>query len=285
MGSVKRTVFLKFVPNGNDELSVLREIQPPDGFNRIPKLLSVHAVPSGSIMVTNYAGAPLSDCLNFPPRALTVYDFMAMARHLIYAVSSLHKKRVVHCDIKPDNIVFDPGPRPGILTLVDFGLAEIVKDGDEETDDYVGTSGWVAPEVLQGEMHNKMKTDVWACGRVLAHMLLFCPANETYDKIDKLHRILTEPPDQRPDLTELPQFTTFQNMYNYFVRASESLQVLVPYRRDIANDQPVQRDDLPVDLLDLLDRSLIKCNFNAPSPIMMGNPSPLITNGKMITAS
>ncbi|CAI0457573.1 unnamed protein product [Linum tenue] len=62
------------------------------------------------------------------------------------AVSHCHRKGVIHGDIKPDNVLFDSWI---LVKLADIGSAEVVVGGEAATG-IVGTSYYVAPEVLSG---------------------------------------------------------------------------------------------------------------------------------------
>jgi|GEM_PF-4638107 len=69
----------------------------------------------------------------------------AIAARLAHAVAHLHERRVVHCDIKPSNVVLQPGGSPQII---DFNLAA----GEEPVRNLRGTPAYMAPEILAGSM-------------------------------------------------------------------------------------------------------------------------------------
>ncbi|KAI0675807.1 kinase-like domain-containing protein [Trametes maxima] len=104
---------------------------------------------------------------------------------LLVVLEHLHKKRIVHRDVKPENILLD---ERGRVTLADFGIARAFKreDGDrpwkhapvrrgkgrdaDATHSMVGTSGYVAPEVYSGTY--SYAVDIWGAGVVLYRMLV-----------------------------------------------------------------------------------------------------------------
>ncbi|KAF8437702.1 hypothetical protein L210DRAFT_3340415, partial [Boletus edulis BED1] len=49
-----------------------------------------------------------------------------------------------HRDVKPDNLVVDKSFN---LKIIDFDIAMLVEDEDEEVDDQCETRDWMAPEV------------------------------------------------------------------------------------------------------------------------------------------
>lgn len=102
------------------------------------------------------------------------------AEQLCRAVCFLHRHRIIHRDIKPDNITIDEETHQ--LTLVDLSAAEYIPEGssfiigaegDGAPGAAVGTSGWVHPVIEgwldtgSGESYDERKVDMWAIGRVL----------------------------------------------------------------------------------------------------------------------
>ncbi|KAL7747439.1 Calcium/calmodulin-dependent protein kinase type II subunit beta [Sorochytrium milnesiophthora] len=78
-----------------------------------------------------------------------------MWQQLNQAVAGLHRMGVIHCDIKPDNVLLAPDCTP---ILNDFGLSTLgVQQGSR------GTPAYESPLVSQQDYVNA-KDDVWACG-------------------------------------------------------------------------------------------------------------------------
>jgi hypothetical protein len=99
-----------------------------------------------------------------------------VARHITSAVVYLHGNRIVHLDIKPENILVyvHPGCRP-TFKLTDFGSAMVIPEG--ETLVYtqpVVTSWWRPPEIWlaeEGVTTFGFEVDVWALGMVVRSAL------------------------------------------------------------------------------------------------------------------
>ncbi|KDR82441.1 hypothetical protein GALMADRAFT_1347012 [Galerina marginata CBS 339.88] len=87
----------------------------------------------------------------------------------ILAIQSLHKKGIIHRDIKTDNIFLD---EQGHLILADLGLAENIAThlNPLQTCGAAGTFWYTAPEVFKKE-HYSFGVDYWSVG-VIYHELI-----------------------------------------------------------------------------------------------------------------
>ncbi|XP_055345460.1 serine/threonine-protein kinase DCLK1-like isoform X2 [Paramacrobiotus metropolitanus] len=93
-----------------------------------------------------------------------------MVRCLCHALDYLHSSRVVHRDVKPENLlVMESAGGQRTLKLADFGLATFVKES-ELLMTICGSPTYVAPEILT-ETGYGFKVDIWAAG-VTAFILL-----------------------------------------------------------------------------------------------------------------
>jgi calcium-dependent protein kinase len=97
-----------------------------------------------------------------------------MIKQVLIVINYLHNTKIIHRDIKPDNILIESMPKEGDLQapwqikLIDFGTATRFKKGQRLSQTF-GTSYYVAPEVLDGNYNEKC--DIWSCGVMLYMML------------------------------------------------------------------------------------------------------------------
>ena len=119
-----------------------------------------------------------------------------LARTVHYA----HKRGILHRDIKPGNILIDPGGEPH---LTDFGLARLVERESTITGTIVealGTPSYMAPEQAAGDAAQLTRaTDVYGLGAVFYHLLTGHPpfVGETiYETV----RLLLETEPRQPCL-------------------------------------------------------------------------------------
>lgn len=77
-----------------------------------------------------------------------------------------HSLRVVHRDIKLDNVLLD---RHGCVKIIDFGFAVAIPQG-QKLKIFCGTPSYIAPEIISGQPY-AFPGDVWALGVLLYVML------------------------------------------------------------------------------------------------------------------
>ena len=80
---------------------------------------------------------------------------------LVDIVAYAHKHRIVHRDVKPENIVVR---RDSVVKLLDYGVAKELKDKDISST-MVGSRPFMAPEQISGE--SQIASDVWALGIIM----------------------------------------------------------------------------------------------------------------------
>jgi serine/threonine protein kinase len=94
----------------------------------------------------------------------------ALVAELARVVGALHRRGVVHLDIKPKNVLMDEAGRP---RLIDFGLARLRPAwGDAAEESSGGTLAYMAPEQARGEAESGCPAcDVFALGGVLYFLI------------------------------------------------------------------------------------------------------------------
>ncbi|KAE8771158.1 Protein BRASSINOSTEROID INSENSITIVE 1 [Hordeum vulgare] len=77
---------------------------------------------------------------------------------------------IIHCDIKPDNILLDGNSNPKIT---DFGIAKLLNNQEMHTTvtNIRGTRGYIVPEWFQSDRRIDTKVDVYSFGVVLLEMI------------------------------------------------------------------------------------------------------------------
>jgi len=141
-------------------------------------------------------------------RQRTLQDAADVFHSLSAGLRHIHRKRIIHADLKPDNIfcVADRG-RVTAVRIGDFGLA-----GENQQDRQFcygtlrrnqitgGTPGYVAPEIQRAERGRNSevclseKVDVYACAVILLE-LLFTPSRTQMERVELLHNFSSRAPN------------------------------------------------------------------------------------------
>lgn len=119
----------------------------------------------------------------------TEKDAAMIFRQILEAINYLHAHGVCHRDLKPENLLFATVDDNSSLKLIDFGLSKIFGSEDSKMKGAVGTTFYMAPEVMNG-VYNE-KCDVWACGVILYIMLCGKPPFYSQDENDLKQKIKT----------------------------------------------------------------------------------------------
>eukprot|EP00581_Thalassiosira_minuscula_P008281 CAMPEP_0183701868 /NCGR_PEP_ID=MMETSP0737-20130205/104_1 /TAXON_ID=385413 /ORGANISM="Thalassiosira miniscula, Strain CCMP1093" /LENGTH=414 /DNA_ID=CAMNT_0025928361 /DNA_START=176 /DNA_END=1420 /DNA_ORIENTATION=+ len=105
------------------------------------------------------------------PACFDEKDAARIILSLLSAVSYLHSKDIVHRDIKPENILFaEAENEESQIKLIDFGLSTRHPPQCKPLTAVVGTSYYMAPELLRGSYGRSC--DIWSVG-VVAYTMLF----------------------------------------------------------------------------------------------------------------
>ena len=115
-------------------------------------------------------------------------------RQLANAVALAHQQGVVHCDLKPDNILVDDD---GHVTVTDFGLAvrlDELDDLSQRPSWAPGTIGYAAPEILTSRKDASPQVDIYSLGAVLYRLLTGVPPHADTGWLDSLLSMTRDQP-------------------------------------------------------------------------------------------
>ncbi|KAG7667551.1 hypothetical protein KSW81_001246 [Nannochloris sp. 'desiccata'] len=138
--------------------------------------------------------------------------FIRSAMHqLLLALEAVHAHRVIHRDVKPQNILIDREKQE--IKLADFGLSRTCLPapcGSRAMTQEVVTLLYRAPEVLLGCNTYSFPIDMWSAGCVLAELVIGNPLFKGDSEICQLYEIfqLIGTPDDSvwPEVTSLPNW-------------------------------------------------------------------------------
>ena len=108
-------------------------------------------------------------------------------KQIIEGLRYIHKKKIVHRDIKLDNILIDLN---NTVKICDFGVSKRINKGDIMYD-HCGTPAYIAPEIFKNRGYEGFSCDIWSAGVTLYYMLggvqPFCA-----DSMKDLEKIILE---------------------------------------------------------------------------------------------
>ena len=95
---------------------------------------------------------------------------IAIGMQIAGAMAALHTGGVMHCDIKPDNVLvlYDSDGWPPRIKVIDFGVARFIDEAPSETT-IAGTPCYMAPEQWRGQP--TIKSDVYAFGCMMYELV------------------------------------------------------------------------------------------------------------------
>jgi hypothetical protein len=130
------------------------------GIEGSTRYIVMQYVPGGTLRDIIQRDAPLD-----PRRAVDLTVKIADA------LNFGHTRGIVHCDVKPGNVLLGDQGEPKI---VDFGIAQSLTQGSHLSDTVAGTVGYISPEQVEGRSVDG-RTDVYSLAAVLYEMLTGTP--------------------------------------------------------------------------------------------------------------
>uniref|UniRef100_A0A1A9WMT4 polo kinase n=1 Tax=Glossina brevipalpis TaxID=37001 RepID=A0A1A9WMT4_9MUSC len=157
-------------------------------------------------------------------KSITEYECRYYIYQIIQGVKYLHNNRIIHRDLKLDNLFLSDML---YVKIGDFGLATRIEYEGERKKTLCGTPNYIAPEILNKKGHS-YEVDIWSIGCIMYTLLVGQPPFETkslkdtYSKIKKcdyqvpscLHKsaadmvisMLQSNPSRRPTIDQLLRF-------------------------------------------------------------------------------
>ena len=127
----------------------------------------------------------------------------SLAQQFLEGVQFMHRHCVAHLDLKPDNIVISAPTRGQRLLIIDFNTSVQVPEQEWWVDEYLGTEGWMAPEIEEPDpKYQPIRADLWSAGQMLLYFDRRCP-DINYRFKSLANELLDRDPLQRPLLTGL----------------------------------------------------------------------------------
>lgn len=202
------------------EISLLKELQHPN----IVSLQDVIMQENRLYLIFEFLTMDLKKYLDaaIPPDDMMSENLVkSYCYQLLQAILFCHQRRVLHRDLKPQNLLID---KSGAIKVADFGLARAFGVPVRVYTHEVVTLWYRAPEILLGANKYSCPVDMWSIGCIFAEMANKRPLFQGDSEIDQLFRIFrvlrTPTEDIWPGVSSLPDWKpTFPAWTNYNLAA------------------------------------------------------------------
>ena len=173
-----------------DEIEILKALDHPD----IVRIIESFNTKDSYVLVTEYcAGGELFDQVR---NQLSETQIAVIFKQLLSGLAYLHSHNIVHRDLKLENILIQETEKSKTtgedlfnIKIIDFGTARIFDNKKRKPQSIVGSSYYIAPEVLK-QKYNK-ECDLWSVGVILYMFIVGhapfdgCDDDEITDNIQK----------------------------------------------------------------------------------------------------
>uniref|UniRef100_A0A0D9XYY2 non-specific serine/threonine protein kinase n=1 Tax=Leersia perrieri TaxID=77586 RepID=A0A0D9XYY2_9ORYZ len=172
----RQTVAMKFIlkhgktdkdiHNLRQEIEILRKLK----HENIIEMIDSFETPQEFCVVTEFAQGELFEVLE-DDKCLPEEQVQAIAKQLVKALHYLHSNRIIHRDMKPQNILIGKG---SVVKLCDFGFARAMSANTVVLRSIKGTPLYMAPELVREQPYNHT-ADLWSLGVILYELFVGQP--------------------------------------------------------------------------------------------------------------
>lgn len=187
------------------EISLLKELE----HNNIVRLIEVIHSESKLFLVFEYIDQDLKKFMDLHG-PIPEENAKRILYQLFSGVEFCHSHRVLHRDLKPQNLLIGMQGEHQVIKLADFGLARAFGIPVRTYTHEVVTLWYRAPEILLGAKQYACPVDIWSIGCIFAEMVtkrpLF-PGDSEIDELFRIFRVLGTPTEEVwPGVTSLQDY-------------------------------------------------------------------------------
>ena len=188
----KDYVALKMIVNtptmqeqGKVEVSVLKILSTSDSTDKsiLMKGFDYFTFRNHICITTEILGDDLYEVsrkMHFRPFSLA--QVKSISKDILQSLKIIHENRIIHCDMKPENVLLIPGSTKNVK-IIDFGSS--CKIGEQKYE-YIQSRFYRAPEVILGLKYGTAM-DIWSFACIVCEMLLGKPIFSGVDEADQMN--------------------------------------------------------------------------------------------------
>ncbi|WP_372369962.1 protein kinase [Candidatus Uabimicrobium sp. HlEnr_7] len=191
--SLKRFVALKLLLNTFSEKEKQRFFLETESLAKLshPNLVSlynVYTTPYCFFVMELVNGCTFSKLIS--QSKLTILEGVSLLIKIAEAVHYIHQNKIIHRDIKPDNIMVTSAGEPKIM---DFGVAKVESVGVSVTGDILGTAKYMSPEQASSKEIDS-RSDIYSLGVILYEICTGSPPFEAENYLNTLLQVIEKDP-------------------------------------------------------------------------------------------
>ena len=185
------------------EISILKQLHHPN-------IVSLNDLVHGEkklYLVFEFLDHDLKKYLDLNNGPLAPQLVKSYLYQILLAIKYCHSKRILHRDLKPQNLLID---KNGRIKVGDFGLARAFGIPIKTLTHEILTLWYRAPEILLGQREYSTPVDIWSIGLIffeMAHRKPLFAGDCEIDQIFKIFQMYGTPTEMTwPGITKLPEF-------------------------------------------------------------------------------
>ena len=173
---VMKPRYLKHVGNEKKILNILSKIKHPNIINFIQE----EKMYNSTSLIFEYMFINLLNFYKQYEEHIKFYRICDYAWQLTNALQFIHRLFIIHCDLKPENIMINKQFTQ--LKIIDFG-SSIINNQKKSTNFYIVSRYYRAPEISLQNTYNE-KIDIWSLGCIIYELTILKPLFVSKNTID-----------------------------------------------------------------------------------------------------
>ncbi|MGJ3247869.1 MAG: serine/threonine-protein kinase [Elainellaceae cyanobacterium] len=202
-----------------------------------PNIVTCHALEhtyTGRYLVMDYCEGGTLRTLISETNQLNLHQIIRLISDILMGLEHAHSRRIVHCDIKPENILLSVQSEGWLARISDFGIARLCQDLSEKGAGNTGSPAYMAPERFYGEY--SITSDLYAVGILLFELIAgYRPFSGTPSELMSAHlNQIIKLPDVIPAALHPILHTSLQKLSARRFRSATDMLSMI---RSVASDE------------------------------------------------